>query len=314
MPSKADPDSGTLPGIVAMLEIVATGEILGATVKGVDLSHPLSDGDFDSILYALGRYGVLRFPGQSLSPVAQKTFAGRFGSLEVNVAGMFQDAEHPEIMFLSNIVENGKPIGLADAGQDWHTDMSYSAVIALANVLYAIKVPRDESGCALGATRFANMHAAYNGLPEDIKDRLADATAVHDFNKFWEMMRREKGSNRPPLTEEQRRKKPPVSHPVFLNHPITGHKVLYADPGYTTHIEGMPAAESDEILSFLFAHQLKPQFQYEHRWSEGDLMMWDNIGTLHTAINDYGPHQPRLMQRCQVIADRIFERPLAGAT
>jgi taurine dioxygenase len=296
-----------------MLKIVPTGEILGATVKGADLSQPLSDGDFDSILRALGRYGVLRFPEQTLSPVAQKAFAGQFGSLEVNVAGMFQDAEHPEIMFLSNIVENGKPIGLADAGQDWHTDMSYSAVIALANVLYAIKVPRDKRGGALGATRFASMHAAYDHLPQELKDRLSNAIAVHDFNKFWEMMRREKGSKRPALTEEQRRQKPPVSHPVFLTHPITGRKVLYANPGYTMCIEGMSEAESEELLSFLFAHQLKPQFQYEHRWTEGDLMMWDNIGTLHAAIADYGPHQPRLMQRCQVMADRIFATPIAGA-
>ena len=264
-------------------------------------------------LRALGRYGVLRFPEQSLTPAAQKAFAARFGSLEINVAGMGQDAEHPEIMYLSNIVENGKPLGLADAGQDWHTDMSYSAVIALANFLHAIKVPRDESGRALGATRFASMHAAYDALPQELKERLANATAVHDFNKFWEMMRREKGSKRPPLTEEQRRKKPPVSHPVFLTHPITGRKVLYANPGYTMRIEGMPEAESDEVLAFLFAHQLKPQFLYEHTWSEGDLMMWDNIGTLHMAIADYGPDQPRLMQRCQVMADRIFATPLAGA-
>jgi len=296
-----------------MIEIVPTGEVLGATVRGANLSHPLSDADFDSVLRALGRHGVLRFPDQSLTPAAQKAFAARFGSLEVNVAGMFQDAEHPEIMLLSNIIENGKPIGLADAGQDWHTDMSYSSVIALANVLHAIKVPRDETGHPLGATRFANMHAAYDDLPQELKHRLADATAVHDFEKFWEIMRREKGSSRPPLTEEQRRKKPPVSHPVFLTHPITGRKVLYANPGYTMRIEGLAEEESAELLSFLFAHQLQPKYLYEHHWTEGDLMMWDNIGTLHTAIADYGAHQPRLMQRCQVMADWVFAHPPAGA-
>ena len=121
------------------------------------------------------------------------------------------------------------------------------------------------------------------------------------------------GSKRPPLTEQQRRQKPPVSHPVFLTHPITGRKVLYADPGYTMRIDGMPEDESDEILSFLFAHQIEPEYQYQHLWNEGDLMMWDNIGTLHTAIADYGPHQLRLMQRRQVMADRIFAQPLAGA-
>jgi taurine dioxygenase len=95
-----------------MLEILPSGKVLGATVEGADLSQPLSNNDFDFLLRALGRYGVLRFPEQSLTPAAQKAFAARFGSLETNVAGMFQDAEHPEIMLLSNIVENGKPIGL----------------------------------------------------------------------------------------------------------------------------------------------------------------------------------------------------------
>jgi len=295
-----------------MLDIVATGKILGATVSGLDLSQALADAAVDQILRALGRYGVLRFPNQALKPAAQKAFASRFGSLEVHVAGVGQDPEHPEIMFLSNIVDNGKPIGLADAGQGWHTDMSYNRVIALANVLHAIKVPRDELGRPLGSTQFAAMHAAYDGLPAELKARLKNATAVHDFNKFWEMMCRRSGSKRAPLTPQQRAAKPPVSHPVFLTHPITGRKVLYADPGYTVRINDMDAVESDEILSFLFAHQLQPRYCYEHQWSEGDLMMWDNIGTLHNAIADYGPNQPRLMQRCQVMADWIFQHPVEG--
>jgi taurine dioxygenase len=250
-----------------MIDIIPTGKILGATVKGLDLSQGLADSAFDQILRALGRYGVLRFPQQALKPAAQKAFASRFGSLEVHVSGMHQDADHPEVMFLSNIVENGKPIGLADAGQGWHTDMSYSRVIALANVLHAIKVPRDQSGHPLGSTQFAAMHAAYDDLPAEMKERLKNATAVHDFNKFWEMMRRDKGSKRPPLSPQQRASKPPVSHPIFLTHPITGRKVLYADPGYTVRINNMDAAESDEILSFLFAHQLQPRYCYEHHWS-----------------------------------------------
>jgi taurine dioxygenase len=292
-----------------MIDIIPTGKTLGATVNGLDLSQVLADSAFDQILRALGRYGVLRFPQQALKPAAQKAFASRFGSLEVHVSGMHQDRDHPEVMFLSNIVENGKAIGLADAGQGWHTDMSYSRVIALANVLHAIKVPRDVSGLPLGNTQFADMHTAYEDLPAEIKARLKNATAAHDFNKFWEMMR-SRGSNRLPLTPQQRAAKPPVSHPVFLTHPITGRKVLYANPGYTVRINDMDAAESDEMLSFLFDHQLQPKYRYEYQWSEGDLLMWDNMGTLHNAIADYGPHQPRLMQRCQVMADWIFQHPV----
>src|ERR1051325_5770991 len=201
-----------------MIKITPTGEILGATVEGIDLAKPLDPADFRAILKAIGQHGVLRFPMQSLDAAQLKAFAARFGSLEVNVAGAFQEPGHPEVMVLSNIVENGKPIGARDAGQDWHTDMSYSATIAFANVLYALKVPRRD-GQPLGGTEFANMHAAYDALPEELKARLDGMTVLHDFNKFWEMMRQRPGSWRPPLSEEQRRTKPPVSHPIFLTHP-----------------------------------------------------------------------------------------------
>ena len=285
--------------------VVPSDETLGASVEGVDLSEALSDEGFGRIVRALGEYGVLRFPAQSLSVESQKAFAGRFGSLEINVAGSFQEPGHPEVMILSNMVQDGRPVGFSDAGQDWHTDMSYSEVIAMANVLYAIKVPHD-NGRPLGATQFANMHAAYEGLPHDMKTRLDGVTAVHDFEKFWEKMRELAGATRPPLSDEQRRRKPPVSHPIFLTHPITGRRVLYANPGYTVRINGVSSRESDELLEFLFEHQLKPEYIYEHRWSEGDLLVWDDIGTLHKAVADYGPHQHRLMRRCQVMADRLL--------
>ncbi len=286
--------------------IEPTGETLGATAEGIDLAKPLSRNDVAEIFCALGRYGVVRFPGQHLDPAQQKAFSARFGSLEINVAGAYQEPGHPEVMILSNIVENGHPIGARDAGQDWHTDMSYSTTIAFANVLYALKVPRRD-GQPLGGTEFANMRAAYRELPEALKRRLAGMTVLHDFNKFWEMMRARPGSWRPPLSPEQRRQKPPVSHPVFLTHPVTGDTVLYANPGYAIRINELSEAESDEMLAFLFEHQLQPRFRYLHRWTEGDLLMWDDLLTLHNAQADYGPDEPRLIKRCQVMADRIFD-------
>ena len=288
------------------MQIIPTGEALGATIHGIDLSQPLDRQEFGEILRAFGRYGVLCFPKQQLDAAQLKAFAARFGSLEINVAGAYQEPGHPEVMILSNIVENGKPIGARDAGQDWHTDMSYSATIALANVLYALQVPQ-RGGMPLGGTEFANMHAAYDDLPEALKDRLDGMTVLHDFAKFWDMMRQRPGSWRPPLSEEQRRQKPPVSHPVFLTHPITGRRVLYCNPGYAIRINELPERESDDMLAFLFAHQLQPKYRYLHRWSEGDLLFWDDIGTLHNAQADYGPDEPRLIKRCQVMADRIFE-------
>ena len=288
-----------------MPTIRASGKILGATVEGLDLSKPLSEKNRALVFRSLGTYGVLHFPKQSLNAISLKTFSRRFGTLEIHVANIFQEPGNPEVMILSNIVENGKPIGLADAGQGWHTDMSYSSTIAFANVLYGIQIPH-RSGRPLGATEFANMHAAYDDLPEEVKKRLKHATALHDFNKFWEMMRREKGSTRPALTEEQRRQRPAVSHPVFLKHPITGCFVLYANPGYTVRINDVPEQEGEKLLEFLFAHQLQPKYRFAHHWAEGDVLMWENIGTLHNAVADYTKNEHRLMKRCQVLADFVF--------
>jgi taurine dioxygenase len=287
-----------------MATVTPSGETLGATIDGIDLARPLAPAAFDTVVDALGRYGVVRFPAQRLTARELRDFAARFGELEINVANAYQEPGLPEVMILSNIVRDGKPIGLADAGQDWHTDMSYSRTIAFANVLYGIEIPRRD-GRPLGATEFCNMHAAYDGLPADLKRRLEGKTVLHDFNKFWEMMRREKGSKRPPLTEAQRKAKPPVSHPVFLTHPITGRKVLYANPGYAVRINELPQGESDEVLAFLFAHQVKPEYRYAFRWTAGDVLMWEDIGTIHNAVADYGPDEHRFIKRCQVMATRF---------
>ena len=292
------------------MKFVESGQSLGARVEGLDLSKPLSDDAFKQLEQALGRYGVLSYPKQNLTSLQLKSFAERFGQLEINVANLYQDAGLPEVMILSNKVENGKPLGLSDAGQDWHTDMSYSKTIAFANVLYGIEIPHRD-GEPLGNTEFCNMHAAYQDLPADLKSQLDGMTVTHDFAKFWDKMRRVKGSNRLALTEAQRQAKPPVSHPIFLTHPITGKKVLYANPGYSMRINELPEDDSERILAFLFEHQLQAKYQYRHRWSVGDVLMWDNMGTLHNAVPDYRPDEHRYIKRCQVMANRYF--PVAAA-
>ena len=289
------------------MKIRPSGEGLGTTIEEVDLARPLSDGDFKQILRALGEHGVLCFPKQQLATEEFVRFGRLFGELEINVANQFHEPDFPEVMVLSNITADGKPIGLGDAGQGWHTDMSYSKEVALANVLYAIKVPARD-GRPLGDTQFRNMHAAYDDLPAEIKTRLKGRTATHDFAKFWDMMRARSGSRRAPLTPEQRAKKPPVSQPIFRTHPITGRTVLYCNPGYATHIDGMPEPESAELLRFLFQHQEQEKYFYAHQWSEGDVLMWDNIGTVHNAAADYRADEPRYMRRLQVMATKDYAR------
>ncbi len=289
------------------MDIQPTGEALGARIFGVDLSKPVSDGDFKTILRALGEHGVIVFPRQAIETEDLARFGKMFGDLEINVANLYHEPDHPEVMILSNMKKDGKPIGLGDAGQGWHTDMSYSKDIALANVLYAIKVPMRD-GRPLGDTQFRNMHAAYDHLPDDIRKRVEGRTATHDFIKFWDMMRAKPGSTRGPLTPEQRRQKPPVSQPIVQTHPITGRKILYCNPGYAMVIDGMDKAESDELLDTLFKHQEQPKFFYAHKWAEGDVLMWDNIGTVHNAIPDYRPDEPRYMRRIQVMATKDYAK------
>jgi taurine dioxygenase len=290
------------------MKVVPSGEALGATIEGLDLSSALAAEQLVAVIAALGRHGVVRFPRQTLTGRQLRDFSAQLGDLEVNVGSAgYQEPGVPEVMILSNIVENGRPIGLADAGQGWHTDMSYSRMIAFANVLYGIRIPK-RGGKPLGATQFSNMQLAYAELPADVKIALEGKTVLHDFEKFWEMMRREKGSKRPALTDAQRRAKPPVSHPIFLTHPLTGKKALYANPGYSVRINELPQKESDEMLEYLFGHQLKPQYLYTSRWEEGDVLVWEDIGTIHNAVADYGPHEHRLVKRCQVMADRYFRK------
>jgi taurine dioxygenase len=291
-----------------MLTVEPTGAVLGATVRGVDLSRDLDDRDFGRVLNALGAHGVLRFPDQQLDLGDVQRFSERFGEIQGNPIRTADPNAHSygNVGILSNIKENGDYIGSPDAGQDWHTDMSYRDVMGFVNVLYGIRIPR-RNGKPLGGTEFANMHAAYDALPDEVKTRLDGTTATHDFEKFWEHMRRDRNSGRPAMSDEQRRRRPPVVHPVFLTHPITGRKVLYCNPGYAIRINELPQRESDEMLDFLFRHQLEMRFRHTHDWTENDLLIWDHFGTIHRAIADYGPDEIRLMRRCQVMATKVFE-------
>ena len=284
------------------MDIIPSGQTLGARIENVDLANPLSEDAFRTVLRALGQYGVLCFPNQTFGTPEFRAFASRFGDLEVNVANQYYEAGFPDIMILSNQMgADGKPVGLNDAGQGWHTDMSYSKDIALANVLHARAVPM-RNGKSVGETQFRNMHAAYDELPDELKHKLEGRTATHDFEKFWEVMRLRPGSRRSPLTDQQKRKKPPVSQPLVRIHPLTGRKVLYANPGYTMWIDGMDRNESDTIVEYLFRHQERADFLYAHHWAVGDVLMWDNIGTVHNAIADYMPQEHRYMRRAQVMA------------
>jgi len=287
------------------MNIEPTGAVLGARVSGIDLHQPLSDHAFGQILRALGEYGVLCFPDQLIDAAELKAFSARFGALQA-LSVLAHEPGMPEVSILSNIMRDGQYIGVPDAGQDWHTDMTYNRIPGFVNVLVAHAVPTRD-GRPLGGTEFTNTRAAYEDLPQDIKDRLADATATHEFAKFSDMMRIKKGSQRPPIPESERRKRPPVHHPVFLTHPVSGVKVIYVNPGFVECIDGMSAEDSVATLDYLYAHCLQEKYRYTHRWRVGDVLLCDHLSTWHNAHADYGPDEHRLIKRCQVTADFVFQ-------
>ena len=264
------------------------------------------------MLRGLGEHGLLCIPGQDIGPRHLMDFSSRFGDLHWSSVNAHSVPGVPQVTVLSNIHVDGKPIGIQDAGQQWHTDMSYNKTLGFVNTLLARKVPMRD-GKPLGTTMFANTQAAYSDLPEEVKSRLASATCIHSLAMYWDYMRNVKGSKRAAMTDEQKRRHPPVSHPVFLTHPISGNKLIYVNPSFSQCIEGMSEEESASTLAMLYEHVLLPKYRYKHEWRVGDLLVCDLIGTWHNAVPDYRPDEPRLLERCQVIGNRILDPQFVSA-
>lgn len=281
------------------LAIRKTGAALGAEIQGVDLARPLDEETFRAIVDAWHEHEVIYFRDQELTPEQHIAVSRRFGELEHHVRQDCCKPGYPEIFVVSNIIENGRPIGSQDAGLFWHSDLCYKKTPSRGSLFYAREVPHDENGRPLGDTVFASMTAAYAALPEHTRRALEGRLAV---NSYLHGYYRERNSGpRKVLTEEQKRQTPDVEHPVVRTHPYTGKKCLFACEGYTTRIVGLPEAESSALLSGLFEHLKKPDFLYRHKWRVGDFLIWDNCATQHLAIPDYQLPRRRRMERTTLV-------------
>jgi taurine dioxygenase len=262
---------------------------LGAEIVNADLSQPMTDELFESIRDCWHGNAVVLFRDQHLSEADQVRFAERFGQLALSHTKRYTTA-NPAVMLISNIRENGKQIGaLPDGEMQFHSDQCYQEKPAMASMLYAIEVPNTG-----GNTLFANAYKAYETLPDDIKRRLERRKALHAYDYDNASMKR---------GTQIKEGVPHFAHPVFRTHPATGRKALYVNRLMTIAIEGLPEAESDELLEFLFAHQENPAFVYEHVWRVNDLLMWDNRCALH-ARTDFSNDERRLMRRVTVLGER----------
>ena len=289
------------------LDIKFVDAPLGHEIRGVDLSKPIPDDVFAGIEAAYDRYGVIVFRGQKLSPEQQVAFSKRFGPLDRYVLEKYNLKSCPEVFVVSNVVENGQPIGLGDAGRYWHTDMWVTPRPPRGSMLHAIEVPHDKDGKPLGDTWALNMQAAYDALPDDLREKIEGRMAVYSGRKYVEF--RIANTPRDPKTGElseadrvgmQERANniaPEISHPMVKVHPRTGRKSIYYSEGSIDRIEGCSREESERILDELHRHVMQPQFMYRHVWQVGDVLMWDNCSCIHKAIGDFDWPQRRHMHR-----------------
>lgn len=281
------------------MHIRPLGAALGAEVLGLDLSRALSDEDFKRIHRAHLDHHVLVFRRQHITPAQQIAFSRRFGALEVHVLRQFQLAGHPEILVVSNIVENGAPIGLGDAGRFWHSDLSYKTRPSLGSMLHAQELPAEG-----GDTLFANMHTAWDALPARLKKAVQGRRAEHSYLKQYELLR-QRSPWRPKLTEQQLAEVRPVLHPVVRTHPETGRQALFVSEHFTTRIEGLPDDESRDLLAELFAHSVRPEHVYRHVWQDHDMVFWDNRSLMHLAAG-CPDHLRRRLNRTTIEGDLPF--------
>ncbi len=266
--------------------------VLGAEVRGIDLSQPVADDLLGDIRRAwLEAGGILVFRDQHLEPEQHIAFSRRFGPLQKHVLATYLLPGHPEIYRVSNKVEDGVPQGREKAGTYWHSDLSYMRPTALASLLYAIEIPPYG-----GDTLFCSLTAAWDALSDPMKTMIEGLIAVHDFGYASKGVFKREQAN-----QAQFDAVPAVSHPVVVTHPETGLKGLFVNPGFTSHITGMHAGESRAVLEFLFQHMTGPEFIYRHRWQVGDLVMWDNRCTMHYAVADYDDVGERYMHRTTVM-------------
>ncbi|MGB6535510.1 MAG: TauD/TfdA family dioxygenase [Xanthobacteraceae bacterium] len=268
---------------------------LGAEISGIDLSRPVSPSDMETIERVWRERLVILFRDQKLSDPQLIAFSRNFGELDPpgpNPYGQPFLEDHPELNVISNVVENGKPIGnLGDGEAVWHADMTYAELPPQAAMLHALEVPPPEAG---GNTYFANMFAAYEALPEHLKKAAEGKITVHDAS-----------TNSAGMLRKGYKAVTDVRHTLGAHHPLirteaaTGRRALFLGRRPNAYVTGLEVAESDALLDAVWAHATQPRFTLCHRWRVGDLLMWSNLSVLHRR-DPFDPKTRRVMHRSQI--------------
>ncbi len=279
------------------LDITRISDALGAEIAGLDLREPLDAATVAAIEDAWHEHIVLVFRDQDLDEDAQLRFAAQFGELGERARPPERRAEGADynaaIMLVSNVRENGIPIGSLRDGEMWfHHDMSYTEAPYKGTMLYGIEIPSVG-----GNTLFANMYEAYDRLSEATKERIRGMRALH----VYDFALRERVDVSGDISAYKHR-----IQPVAVTHPVTGRKALYVNPLITARIEDTPADESEKLLDELFEFTRDDRLIYEHVWRPGDLLMWDNWCSCH-ARTDFSDTERRLLRRCTILGQPLYE-------
>jgi taurine dioxygenase len=260
------------------------GRVIGAEIEGVDLGRPLTEPLRAELNRALLEWKVLFFSDQDITSAQQRAFARHWGELETNP--LLPTGESDEVTRFS------RSATMPAFENIWHTDVTFRPNPALGSVLRLVKVPSIG-----GDTMWADMAAAYDNLPAEVRERIAGLRAVHDFIPGFVRFAD------PEFLTRRQAQFPPVEHPVVRTHPETGRRTLFVNPAFTTHIVGLDRAQSDDLLRLLFAQAHVPEFQVRFRWTENAVAFWDNRATQHYALNDYAP-EVRIAERVAIAGDR----------
>jgi len=278
------------------VQIVPFDAPLGAEVRGLDAARPPGPAGAGALRRALDEHLVLLARDQRLDDSALIAFSRLFGALDPpgpNPYGGPFLPEFPEVNVISNVVENGRPIGNLGAGEAvWHADMTYLDKPPKAALLYALEAPEGQ-----GDTHFANQFAAWNALPDALKARIEGLRCVHDSaHNSAGMLRRGYRETSDP------RETPGARQPLVRTDPATGRKALFLGRRPHAWIVGLDVAENDALLDRLWAYACDPRFVWRHRWRAGDLLVWSNLGLLHRR-DSFDPAARRIMHRTQIQGD-----------
>jgi len=280
-----------------MVQVRPIEAALGAEVLGVDLETLDEGPELRDILAAAYRHQVIVIRDQTLSPDRFVRFSRYFGRPQPHIADHLRHPEHPEILFLSNVFRNGEPTGIYDGAAYWHSDMAYEEEPGANTLVYSLQAPANG-----GETRFANLAAAYEALPKAMRERIDGLTVLHHYGNRSDLQESSRTSATP-LTEAQKKKVKNVFHPLVMTHPVTGRKSLYAVSGCSFGIVGMPDGEAIDLLDELKDFATQARFVYGHRYEVGDLVVWDNLSTMHSATlvpPATSPETSRLLHRISV--------------